>query len=214
MRGPLIKICGIRSAEDALHCQAAGVDYLGLIFANSPRQITPQGAAGIRAAVPDARLVGVFVNPLLAELQAVVPAAGLDLIQLHGDESPRFCCEVKTEIGVPVIKRIRPTELDGDSWLVSEAARQVFDYLLFDLPKTDSPMEEMEQQQQRLWTAAATATAAGVDVFLAGDLSETNIAQAIEWANPFAVDVCRGVETRPGVKDRRQVDRFIKEVRR
>jgi phosphoribosylanthranilate isomerase len=210
---PLIKICGITTAEDAHYCQAAGTDYLGLIFAESPRQVTPQGGAGIRAAVPDARLVGVFVNPLLSELQAIAPVVGLDLIQLHGDESPQFCREVKAELGIGVIKRTGPPREEISSWLTSSAARLVFDYLMFDLPKSKTASSVDYSAQKNLWASAATAGAEGLQVFLAGDLNETNVVDAIACATPYAVDVCRGVEAAPGVKDRQKVDRFIRGVR-
>ena len=91
-----LKICGITNLEDASIAVELGANALGFIFAPSPRQITPQKArAIIRAIPPFVKTVGVFVNEAPATIREVMQHCGLDLIQLHGDESPALCDELR-----------------------------------------------------------------------------------------------------------------------
>ena len=228
MAGTLVKICGITSAEDARHCQALGVDYLGLIFAASPRQVTPRNAETIRCAAAETPLVGVFVDSPVREVISVARIAGLNLIQLHGHETFDYCRQIKRDTGLPLIKLIRPIALSPPaaptaSPLPARETWQEVDYLLFDLPKRDvtddarkknttaaqnNPAPELAKQ--RLWSAAASASAAGTKVFLGGNLNPDNITEVIRHTRPYAVDVCRGVESQPGVKDLAAVELVIR----
>lgn len=198
-----VKICGLTSPEDARACHEAGADFLGVIFAESPRRITLARARAIRTAVPAAQLVGVFMNHAADEVAGIASHVPLDLLQLHGDESEELCTELRTRAARPVIKVVR-----GDSEVKEHASA---DFLLLDLEKgcTDPGSARVE-----LWKRAASLGAAAGKVFLAGLLDQDNVGQAIAQAKPYAVDVCRGVEEAPGVKNLTAVHGFLAEVRR
>src|SRR6185369_1317962 len=100
-----VKICGITNLEDALLAVEAGADALGFVFyKESPRHIFPeQAAAIIRQLPPFVQTVGLFVNEALETVNQTADLCGLDIIQLHGDESPEFCAAVRRR----VIKAIR-----------------------------------------------------------------------------------------------------------
>src|SRR5262245_19516519 len=96
-----VKICGVTSVQDAALCAEAGADYVGLIFARSPRKVEIKVAHDILWNLPKGvEAVGVFMNQPLDEVRHVLDATGLKIAQLHGEESPRFC----KELGVQVIK--------------------------------------------------------------------------------------------------------------
>ena len=207
MSGTRIKICGITSPEDARACHALGADYLGVIFAESARQISPERAGEIHQAVPEARLVGVFADADLRTIQAAARLASLSLIQLHGRESDDFCRTVREETALPVIKAVRPADLTSPPALVDQGA---VDLPLFDLEKDAAARTE---DILRLWSWAGTARRAGYRIVLAGRLSPETVRLAVAQVSPFCVDVSRGVEKAPGVKDTARVRQFIAEVR-
>ncbi len=213
MAGTCIKICGITSAIDGRYCHQAGADFLGVIFVDSPRQVTPEIAAAIREAVPTAQLVGVFMNPTLAEVKLTTGQVALDLIQLHGDESPQLCAAVRTELGLPVINRIRPAAETDDIYPTVDGTTDRSNFFMFDLPKETDAASDLAAAQQQLWTSAATSAKNGHRVFLAGQLDRNNIEAAIAHASPYAVDLCRGVESSPGIKNYALVDEVIRRVR-
>jgi indole-3-glycerol phosphate synthase/phosphoribosylanthranilate isomerase len=202
---PRIKVCGLTTPDDAALCHEAGAGYLGVILADSPRRVTLERAREIRDAAPEARLCGVFVD---ADPDVVVEAAdacGLDLVQLHGDESPAECRDLAVRTALPVIKVLRPgTGVDAALAGYGETS-----YLMYDLPKGRA---HEAADGERLLAAVAGAGAAGREVFLAGGLSPANVRAAMRRARPFAVDVCRGVEREPGHKDPDAVRRFVAEV--
>ncbi len=202
-----IKICGITSPEDALLCHGMGADFLGLIFADSPRRITPEDAARIRRAVPEARLVGVFVDAAIDEIVGTALTAGLDMIQLHGNETASFCDALRIRTGLAIVKAIQQGRLLDEK---DGAARIPAAHFLVDLDKSE-PI--VQKAIDALWKEAARAGRRGYELFLAGGLDPDNVKQAIGATRPFCVDVCRGVEKKPGVKDAAAVERFIAEVK-
>lgn len=205
----VVKVCGLTGAADARACRRAGADWLGIVLADSPRRVVLAGAARIRAAVPDATLVGVFVDPEPQEVAAAVAAAGLDLVQLHGDESPELCREIGAAAGRPVIKAFAAAAPPAPGEVARHAAAA---HLLFDLPRP-RPADPLAATAA-VRTAAAAAAGAGLSVLLAGGLDPDNVREAVARVRPFGVDVSRGVERSPGVKDPRAVARFVEEVRR
>lgn len=208
MKRARIKICGITRPEDALFCQARGADHLGVIFAaGSPRRITPARASLIRAAVPVASLVGVFVDAPLEEITHAVRESDLDVVQLHGREDPGFCRIVAERTELPVIKAVTARDL------ASDGAAGAFSSALFLLLDLDKGVNAGPAAVDELWSAAARAGRDGRRIFLAGSLDPGNVRQALEAAAPHGVDVCSGVEREPGVKDHAAVERFIEEVR-
>ncbi len=204
--GTRVKVCGLTNAEDAAAADRAGADILGIIFAQSPRRIGLPQAAAIRQALPAARLCGVFMDQDLTVVAAEAIEVGLDLIQLHGAESPAYCEELAALTGLPLIKALRPAEA-GAAFVEAYAAVA---YFLVDLPK-DRPADAAG--------AAAAARAAaligehGREVFLAGALTPANVAAAVAAATPYGVDVCGGVEKAKGIKHPDLVRQFIEETR-
>jgi phosphoribosylanthranilate isomerase len=202
-----IKICGITSPEDARSCEALGVDYLGVIFAAGPRRVTPERAREIRWAAPGTALVGVFVNASVEEIAHAAESCGLDLIQLHGEESPKACAALRARLPLPIVKAIRPGESNAPEFLEGYAMAGMF---LFDLYKSDPGRAG---GREALWNEAARAVADGRRVLLAGGLDPGNAREAIARTGAFGIDVGRGVERAPGVKDPEAIQRLIAEVR-
>jgi phosphoribosylanthranilate isomerase len=202
-----IKICGITSAQDALLAASLGADYVGVIFAESPRRVSVERALEIRDAVPGVLLVGVFRNQSLDEVVSITRAARVDLVQLHGDESPEFCSEVQKQTGKPVIKGFSIDHMPDAHQLAEYATTS---YFLFDLQRGARTTHE---DLERVWSAALNSRKKGFRVFLAGALSPANVGEAIRRTHAFAVDVCRGVERAPGVKDPDVLQRFFVEAR-
>ncbi|MBU0754803.1 MAG: phosphoribosylanthranilate isomerase [Planctomycetes bacterium] len=204
-----VKICGLTSPEDATACHALGADLLGVIFApKSPRRVSRDQAMAIRAAVPEAILVGVFVNEDFDRLTDTAKTTGLDLIQVHGSETPAFCKSLRETTGLPVIRAFR---YEDAKRALDSGAFSGLDFLLFDL---DKGVPTGQQNLQRLWSLGRKAGAEGLRLFLAGGLDAGNVAEAINETRPYGVDVCRGVEYTPGRKDPIQLKRFIQEAKR
>jgi len=218
MAGVKVKTCGISSPEDARACWELGADYLGLIFAASPRQVSIETATRIRAAVPDAPLVGVFVDAGEKMIETVAREAKLDFLQLHGAESTDFRIAIKQATGLPIIRVVHcQTENSAESAEdcvetdpeTKHEIGDLDDFLLFDLVKGSA---NIGNGLVKLWRAAAKVSARQ-QIFLAGNLSTNNIRDALDQVNPFAVDVCRGVESGPGIKDLAATEQFISEVK-
>ncbi len=200
-----IKTCGITTVEDARACADLGVDYLGVIFAHSPRRVTAETARRIKEAAPNVPLVGVFQNEDLARAVQQAAAARLDFVQLHGREGAAYISILRRRTGLPVIKVLRAGEMLSPK---TRDAALAADYLLLDRAKHahDQGPEFLDQEARR-------ATEEGFRVFLAGGLEPGNVRRLTEKARPFGVDVCSGIETEPGRKDHEALERFIAEVR-
>lgn len=198
-----VKICGITNLEDALIAVEAGADALGFVFfTGSSRYISPDQAAGIiRLLPPFVQTVGLFVNEELAIVNSVADQCGLDLIQLHGEESPDYCAAVTRR----VIKAFR---VKDESSLDDMQNYRVAAYLL----DAWSPVAHGGTGTVFNWDIAAQA-AASYTIILAGGLTPENVAGAIAAVQPYAVDVSSGVETTPGRKDTRKVNAFCRSAK-
>ena len=196
-----VKICGITNLEDALMAVEAGADALGfLLFQGSSRNISPEQAADIiRHVPPFVQTVGLFVNEELATVNAIADQCGLDIVQLHGEESPDYCAGVKRR----VIKAFR---VKDDSVLDEMAHYHVAACLL----DAWSPAARGGTGTTFNWDIAARATATSSSIILAGGLTPENVAGAIAAVKPYAVDVSSGVESAPRKKDAGMVNRFIR----
>ncbi len=231
-----VKVCGITRPQDAAACAALGVDFLGLIFAASPRQVTPARAGEVCAAAPSARWVGVFVDAPLEELIEVVTTTGLGWVQLHGRETTEYCAALRERCGVKVIRAVSPglapdspdslnspdspdsrnspnssSSPDAVGAWGAWGALGAADYLLLDLPK-GVPAAERDRRRRALWREAGRYEQRGEHLFLAGGLTPANVREAIAAVGPHAVDVASGVEHEPGIKDMNGVEAFLKEV--
>jgi phosphoribosylanthranilate isomerase len=202
-----IKICGITNADDARLAESLGADYIGVIFAHSPRQIDVERAREIRQAVSDALIVGVFRDQQVDDVIDITQRSGIDLVQLHGDESPEFCNDVLNRTGKPVIKGFAVDRLPDASRLAEYTTTS---YFLFDLQRG---AEITDEDLDRVWSDVSQTRRKGFRVFLAGALNPANVREAIRRTHAFAVDVCRGVEQEPGIKDRDSLKQFFVEAR-
>ncbi len=200
-----IKICGITRVEDALAVAASGADALGLVFhEKSPRQVSPQQAERVAAAIPPfVTVAGLFVNPSEDEVREVLLRVPLDVLQFHGEEDPEFCAR----FGRPYIKAIRVRRgVD----LIQCAARYAEAQGLL----LDAFVEGAHGGTGALLDWALIPPAMSLPVILAGGLHAGNVAEAIRLVRPYAVDVSSGVEAAKGIKDAAKVAAFINEVKR
>ncbi len=205
-----VKICGITTIDDARFAVSKGTDYIGLIFAESERGVDHVRGLKIRDAVPDAKIVGVFLDAPVTDVVETVRTVGLDLIQLHGNESPEYCSEVYARTLKPIIKAFPVNDLPDTAMLSTYDTTRFF---MFDLNKSVSVQDTSARSLDALWGHVSRKRAQGFHVFLAGALDESNVRAAIDQTQAYGVDVCRGVESSPGVKNRAAVERFIAEVK-
>ncbi|MEE9254868.1 MAG: phosphoribosylanthranilate isomerase [Pseudomonadales bacterium] len=200
-----VKICGITRVEDARTAVAAGADALGFMFYEpSPRAVDLALARAIVAELPAfVTVVGVFVDPPRAAVDAVLREVGLDVLQFHGDESPADC----ERFGRRYIKTVRMAPgVD-----VQEAARRHVHAhaLLLDTYVSNQPGGVGKTFDWSLVPDELT-----MPVVLAGGLIPENVGDAIRQVRPCAVDVSGGVEgPRKGIKDPQKIARFIRAVR-
>ena len=200
-----VKVCGITSYKDAVNALDQGVDALGFNFyPSSPRYIDPSEAcAVIRRLPPFVTTVGLFVN--VARPQHLVleaRTAGVQMLQLHGDESFEYCRHLA---GWPVIKALRI----GNAPLPQDIAR--YDVRAFLLDAKDDALFGGTGRTFD-WGRAEEIKRYG-PIILAGGLTPANVAAAIRVVRPYAVDVCSGVESTPGKKDLTKLIAFMNEVR-
>lgn len=197
----LVKICGMTTIEAASVAARAGADFIGFVFAPSKRQVSPERAADISAALPSSvKKVGVFVNEKQETIQNVAEKVGLDFIQLHGDESPAF----GDALPYPVMKAFRMGNHD-----IAEIQAYPCDYYLIDSPKGPNRGGNGTTFD---WTLLKDADLDPQKVILAGGLNSENVQSAISSANPAGVDVSSGVET-DSVKDIQKIHQFIKHAK-
>ncbi len=204
----MVKICGITNLDDALMSVEFGADTLGFnFFAESPRYIAPKLAKGIIKNLPaGVNTVGVFVNESSDAVGKIVKETGIDLIQLHGDETPEFAEEIKVSTGLNVIKAFRVSE----QFDVSDVLKYEVDAVLLD---SYSAAERGGTGEKFDWSIAAQVRELFPKLYLAGGLYPLNVGQAIRSVTPFAVDACSGLESSKGIKDRKKVEAFIRNVR-
>jgi phosphoribosylanthranilate isomerase len=194
-----VKICGITTVDDALAAVAVGADALGFVFfARSPRNVSPDEAAGIiRRLPPFVQTVGLFVNEDAAAVNGIADRCGLDIVQLHGDESPAYCDLIRRR----VLKAFRVQNLQS---LEAMGNYRIAGYLL-DAWQKDAFGGTGHTFD---WELAKGAAAHG-PLVLAGGLDPDNVAEAVRRVRPYAVDVSSGVESAPGRKDHEKVREFI-----
>ncbi len=201
-----VKVCGITRPEDAEAADRAGADAVGLIFAPSPRRIDLRQATAIeRVLSPWIVRVGVFVDAGLAAMDRAIAAARLDVLQLHGRETPEFVRKVREEFGLRIVKSVRV----GDGLDVVRLDEYEVDAFLFD---TYVPGRAGGTGKTFDWDLAVP-WARRVRLILAGGLTPENVGEAVRRVRPYGVDVASGVEREPGVKDHTKMQRFIANVR-
>lgn len=188
-----IKICGITNPEDAMAAVALGADAIGLVFADSPRKVSPARAKEIcEAALEGAVRVGVFMNQEFSTVCEISRFCNLDMVQLHGDENEEYSLRV----GKPVIKAFRANHAPELERMKAYPAEIVL-------------LEDVER-----FHPSVSGLLAERKVVLAGGLNPANVEAVVQSFGPFGVDVASGVERLPGVKDHELVKLFIERARK
>lgn len=212
--GIKVKICGINAADALGAAVEGGADFVGFVFyPPSPRAVTPIQAGELTQAVPDGIMrVGLFVDPDDATLESVLEKASLDMIQLHGHETPERVTAVRALTGRKVMKAIG---VSAEADLEAAALYgDVADWLMFDakppknradaLPGGNAMPFDWDLMAGRTWP---------VPWMLAGGLDAENLAEAVRRSCATAVDVSSGVERARGRKDPALVRRFLAAAR-
>jgi len=201
-----VKICGITNWPDARRAVDAGADFLGFNFySGSPRYVTPAKARRIVRRLPKLiASVGVFVNETEEKLLEIAREVGLDCVQLHGDETPTTVERVSRFL--PVIKALRVKKSFRPAKMARFKRARALLLDGFDGAQWGGTGRTFD------WRIARRARP-GAKLFLAGGITPENVAAAIRTAKPYAVDVCSGVEAKPGKKDPARIKAFMREVR-
>ncbi len=200
-----VKICGVTSFRDATLAMDAGADALGFNFhPPSPRYLTPAGAARIIRRLPRGVVaVGVFVDVPPESVSEIVRATGIRMVQLHGHESPAQVTELARIRPVIKVFRVRNGFRPGVLKRYPTATAFLLDGFSRRLPGGTGTRFD--------WRIAQRAARYG-KIILSGGLKPENIAEAILQAHPVAVDVCSGVEARPGKKDPVRLRALLREI--
>jgi phosphoribosylanthranilate isomerase len=199
-----VKICGITNLEDALLSAKFGADALGFNFyEKSPRYIAPEKAREIVEQLPkEITKVGVFVNESLDKIAEIAEVAKLDALQLHGEETPEFVRELKTQTNLEIIKAFRVSpEFQPENVLQYEV-----DAVLLD---AYNPKEHGGTGETFDWEIAKKVQEVFPKMYLAGGLDHENVHLAVRNVKSFAVDVCSGIEEIKGKKDRITLINFL-----
>ena len=203
-----VKICGLSNVETIQAAALAGADYVGFVFfPKSPRCVGIDQAAELARSVPNGvTKVALVVNPSDVELQAILAEVSIDMIQLHGTETPERVSEIKSRFGLPVMKAIG---VSGPQDLAQiEDYSNVADQLLIDakpprnatLPGGNGVSFDWGLIAGRTWS---------VPWMLAGGLTPENVAEAVRLTGATQVDLSSGVEDAPGVKSIPKIQALI-----
>lgn len=196
-----VKVCGMTNVADARVAAEAGADAVGLIFARSPRRVDPEEARKVVIGLPeDVLKVGVFVNASPEEVLRTAARVGLDVAQLHGDETPGVVAAVRAG-GLPVIKALRVRNAED------LAGVETFDA---DLYLLDAYSEKVRGGTGKTfnWEAAKSLKRRG-NIVVSGGLGPENVRGAIDFFDPYGVDASSSLEDAPGKKNEDAVRRFI-----
>jgi phosphoribosylanthranilate isomerase len=198
-----IKVCGLTNLDDALECVRLGVDYLGFVFANSPRRADPTVVKRIRKELGNSiRMVGVFTEES-DEVLEIADRCGLDFVQLHGEQSEDFAKQIGSE---RIIRVMRVSDVESLSAIHKFRAAKFY---LFDT--------YAKKIQGGTGTAWDWHLFTGMDfpdkqIFLAGGINAENVCDAINTVHPYAIDVSSGAESAPGMKDFEKLERLVHNV--
>lgn len=193
-----IKICGITNLEDAKLCAELGSDAIGFIFyKQSKRYVEPRIVKEIINHLPPfLTKVGVFVNEDVAEVNSIAEEVGLNIVQLHGDETPEY----SNKINLPIIKAFRIKE-DFDFSILSEYKNCSF--LLDSFHNDEYGGTGLKFNWDKIPEKIKD------KIILAGGVSENNIKQIYQEIRPYAIDVSSSVEVKPGIKDHKRIKRLF-----
>jgi phosphoribosylanthranilate isomerase len=201
-----VKICGITNWLDARRAAEAGADFLGFNFyPPSPRYIAPAKARRIVQRLPkEITAVGVFVNESEDTILDIASTVGFVHVQLHGDESPAAVARLSRIF--PVMKAIRVRKSFRPAQLARFKHSQAFLLDGFDAHHWGGTGKTFD------WRLVPKKKG-DARIFLAGGITPENVGDAIRTARPYAIDVCSGVESKPGKKDPQRMKAFMQAVR-
>ena len=197
----LVKICGITNPGDARVAADAGADAVGFIFAESPRRVGVEEARAISIALPEIVIrVGVFVDEEPVEILRISREVGLDLVQLHGDETPETVTALR-EAGVKVMKALR---------VESAATLEALDEYEADLFLLDAYSSRARGGTGERFDWGVAKSLKGRDnIVVSGGLGPESVREAVEFFEPFGVDASSSLEDGPGRKNGELVRRFV-----
>jgi phosphoribosylanthranilate isomerase len=209
-----IKVCGITNIDEALALSKAGVNYVGFIFYPASKRYALHALSldQIKSVqLPGVLKVGVFVNEPLEKVIATATEAGLDMVQLHGDETPNYCKEMANHY--PVIKAFRISETDDVAYKISEYLEDI-DYLLFDTASSVYGGSGISFD----WKKLANATGQK-PYFLSGGIGPDDVSKITSFVesdaagNCIALDVNSKFETAPGQKNIQLLQSFFPTIK-
>jgi len=208
-----VKICGVTTAKDITACAEAGARYIGFnFFPRSPRYLPPGQAAAVAAEVPmGIAKVGLVVNVTDAELDHLTQAVPIDMLQLHGAETPERVAQLKARYGLPIMKVVGIASAEDIAKI--DHYTGVADQILIDakapkdatLPGGNGLSFDWTLLDGRRWS---------LPWMLAGGLTAANVGEAIRRTGATQVDVASGVEAAPGVKTAELIKAFCDAARR
>jgi phosphoribosylanthranilate isomerase len=203
-----VKICGLKAPEAVDAAVEGGARLVGFVFfERTPRRVTPAEAAALAARVPRGVVkVGLVVDLDDAALADILAEAPLDLLQLHGRESPERVAEIKARFRVPVMKAVAVSEA-GDLER-AKAYEGVVDRLMFDA-KPPAGAERPGGNAVPFDWSLLSGREWRVPWILAGGLDAGNVAQAVAVSGAATIDVSSGVEDAPGVKSPQKIREFL-----
>lgn len=193
-----IKICGLFRNQDTEYVNTAKPDYIGFVFAESRRKVTPEKALELKKNLnPEIKSVGVFVNQNKSLIAELVRNKIIDIIQLHGSEDNTYISELRELTGnTPIIKAVSVKSTED----ILKSAEYISDFILLDNGKGGTGEKfdwNLIEKNHR--------------IFLAGGVNTDNISEAIKL-NPYCIDVSSGVETN-GLKDKDKMIQLVRAVR-
>lgn len=210
----LVKICGLNDPAGLDAAVAARADMIGLVFfPPSPRAVTPAEAAALAARAPRETgplRVGLFVDASDEAIATVLAALPLDILQLHGEETPARCAALRARFGLPVMKALG-IATEADLTLLDAYAPAVDRFLLDAKPAPGAALPGGNASAFD-WSLLA-GRAIPRPWLLAGGLTPANVAEAIRATGAPGVDVSSGVEASRGVKDPARIAAFIRAAR-
>lgn len=197
-----IKICGISRISDIMAINQFPPDYIGFVFAESKRKVSPAEAVVLKKMLnPAVKTVGVFVNDDMGKIIQLCDLNIIDMIQLHGDEDASYILELKDKVDVPVIKAVRVKSKQD----ILEAENLPSDYLLLDSYKDNTYGGTGKSFD---WSLIPKKPYRKKPIFLAGGINRDNLINAFTTTEPYCIDISSGAET-DGKKDPEKIKEIV-----